>query len=484
MILQPIAASLRHSPMSPRFPVAQISSRCVAKLHPIIAAGGHAFAVGNPAVDGIAGTIDTIATRTISMRRLLVIAVWLCAAQAAAGDCPDFRVNENGTVPFALPGCPQNALEKELFAEAAQGRLTRLSPLDAALVAGGVEDENLLRRYRDKAAALADELRRSPKLTGEPRQRAAVAFEFLHERILRGGYDLACTDLRRVLDEGRFNCISATVLFNYLAGALGLDCRGLEMPGHAMSRVLLPAGALDVETTCPQWFSTGRSNAAVPPGAPSPERADALCLHASSSGAAASSDRQADRSKAREVTPSQMAAMIYYNRGVDLLAERRFAEAAVANAKALRLDPHNATARGNLLATINNWSIELGNTGHFAEAVDLLRQGLALDPRFEAFGQNYVHIHHQWVERLCQEGRFQESLALLSRAAAEMPDRDYLRQAQDEIRKHWSKANGVAQPASSSTISSSGFAQPTTLIQPTSSRNFQPPCVKSTMPVD
>ena len=67
-----------------------------------------------------------------------------------------------------------------------------------------------------------------------------------------------------------------------------------------------------------------------------------------------------DRSKAREVSPIQMAAMIYYNRGVDLLAEKRFAEAAAANAKALRLDPANATARGNLLATINNWSIELG----------------------------------------------------------------------------------------------------------------------------
>ena len=76
----------------------------------------------------------------------------------------------------------------------------------------------------------------------------------MHRRVLRGGYDLAYTDLRRVLDEGRFNCISATVLFNYLAGQCGLECRGLEMPGHAMSRVLLADGPVDVETTCPQWF--------------------------------------------------------------------------------------------------------------------------------------------------------------------------------------------------------------------------------------
>ena len=112
----------------------------------------------------------------------------------------------------------------------------------AALVAGGVDDD-CFHRYEQKAAALADELRRSGKVAGTPRQRAEAVFEFLHRRVFYGGYDLAYTDLRRVLDEGRFNCISATVLFNYLAGELGLDCRGLEMPGHAMSRLCCPTAS-------------------------------------------------------------------------------------------------------------------------------------------------------------------------------------------------------------------------------------------------
>ena len=78
----------------------------------------------------------------------------------------------------------------------------------------------------------------------------------------------------------------------------------------------------------------------------------------------------------------QLAAMIYYNRGVDLLAAQRFAEAADANSNALRLDPQNAVARGNLLATLNNWSIALGNAQQYAAAVGCLRQGLAIDPKF------------------------------------------------------------------------------------------------------
>jgi tetratricopeptide (TPR) repeat protein len=323
--------------------------------------------------------------------------------------------------PFDAPSC---LLEERLFADEADGRLDEFSPLTAALVAGGVDDLDSLHRYEEKAAVLADELRQSGRLTGSPRQQAEAVFEFLHGRILRGGYDLACTDLRRVLDDGRFNCVSATVLFNYLANAIGLECCGLEMPGHAMSRVSLSDGTLDVETTCPSWFHL------------KDDPQQQITVVAQTIGTAAS----ADRSKARGVSPIQLAAMIYYNRGVDLLTEKRFADAARVNAKALRLDPSNATARGNLLATLNNWSIALGDSEHFADAVDLLRQGLAMDAKFEAFAQNYVHVHRQWVDYLCSEGRYAEAIDLLTRATAEMPDRDYLRKAQNEVRQRWTKA--------------------------------------------
>jgi hypothetical protein len=100
------------------------------------------------------------------------------------------------------------------------------------------------------------------------------------------------------------------------------------------------------------------------------------------------------------------------------------------------------------LATINNWSIELSNRGQFAEAVDLLRQGLAISAKFEPFAQNYVHVHRQWVEHLCSERRFGEAIEILSRATAEMPDRDYLRKAQKEVRQRWEKAV-AASPADS-----------------------------------
>jgi tetratricopeptide (TPR) repeat protein len=350
--------------------------------------------------------------------------VVLWAAVAAADTAPDGSAACRSATEVRF----QSALEERLFGDAGDGRLDQFSPLGASLVAGGVEDGDTLRRYEQKAQSLADELRRSGTVAGTPRRQVEAIFEFLHRRVLRGGYDLSCTDLRRTLDAGRFNCISATVLFNYFAVVCGFECRGLEMPGHAMSRVVLSDGAVDVETTCARWFSAGGRATAAVPRAPLPH------------GAYADSDANGDRAKAREVSPIQLAAMVYYNRGVDLLGQRRFSEAAVLNAKALRLDPANTLVRGNLLATLNNWSIALGDEGRFAEAIGLLRQGFVIDRTFAPLTQNFIHVHHQWIEHLCREGRVDEALALLSRAAAEMPECEYFRSAQDEVRDRRVKA--------------------------------------------
>jgi tetratricopeptide (TPR) repeat protein len=396
------------------------------------------------------------------MRQFWTVAV-LLAAVHLVGIGPRAAAAAQALADFA--GNPENALEKRLFADAADGRLDKFSLLAAALVASGVDNLDVLRRYEQKAESLVDQLRRSSKgdcpdlrasndetvsVDAAIRQRAELIFNFLHGRVLYGGYDLAATDLRRTLDEGRFNCISATVLFNHLAGQFGLDCRGLEMPSHTMSRVVLADRVLDVETTCPCWFQLKSDQRAVVSNVTWRQKRTEEVFGTNSFPEEEHLSENLRRpplladartgTAPREVSPIQLAAMIYYNRGVDLLAEKRFAEAAAANAKSLRLDPGNATARGNLLATINNWSIHLGDSRRFAEAVELLRQGLAIDAKFEPFAQNYDHVHHQWVEHLCRQGHFEEAVAVLSRAMAEMPDRDYLRRAKNEVQRRCTKA--------------------------------------------
>ncbi len=292
------------------------------------------------------------------------------------------------------------------MADGADGRWDDHWLLTAALVASGVSDRDRLAQYEARFDRWAVELSREGR-AGDPRRQARRILDFLHARILQGGYRLDATDLREALDEGRFNCTSASVLFNCLAQRLGMAVCGLELPGHAMSRVVFAQGSLDVETTSP----------------------------ASLKPQAASGSPAGGRAAPREVTDVQFVAMIYYNRGVDLLARRRFAEALASNAKALRLDPSNATARGNLFATLNNWAVALAKDGRYAEAAGLLRRGLLLDPGGEPLAANYVRVHRQWVDALCGQGRFDEALAVLCAAAEIRPDEPVFRGLRAEIRR-------------------------------------------------
>ena len=294
-------------------------------------------------------------------KQLLIYAIWSLAAWF--GVCPtawtitnepttrfDQNIPDQNSIPVVES--PLSVLEQQLFADAADGRLDNFTLLDAALIASGVDDRTTLVHYRKSFASWAEELRQSTPSDALPRRQVEIVFEFLHHKILYGKYNIECTDLRQAFDQGCFNCVSATVLFNCLAGELGLSCCGLETPGHASSRVFLPDGPLDVETTCPRWFHFKHDPA---------KQADALEKTLGRKPAS-------DKTRLHEITPIQLTAMIYYNRGVDFLAEKQFAQAAAVNAKSLRLDPLNNTARGNFLATINNWAIDLGNDEPFCRS--------------------------------------------------------------------------------------------------------------------
>jgi tetratricopeptide (TPR) repeat protein len=323
-----------------------------------------------------------------------------------------------------LEGVPSE-LERRLFADATDGRWQKLSLLSAGLIASGVDRPERLSHYEAKFADLVAELRRSNTVVGTPRQQARTIFEFLHSRVLRGGYRLECTEMTVALDDGRFNCVSASVLFNCLAGRFGLRTCGLEGNAHAMSRLILADATMDLETTCPDWFQ----RLAEPPRQPGEAERAVVADRVAGGGP-----------RPRVVTDVELVSTIYYNRGVGLLAQKQFAEAMAANAKAMRLDPQGTSARGNLLAGINNWAIDLSVAGRWDEAAELLRQGLSLDPGSRILEANFVHVYRQWTDALCREGRFDQALAALDLAGAVRPDESQLTVVRREVTRRWETA--------------------------------------------
>jgi hypothetical protein len=303
-----------------------------------------------------------------------------------------------------------------MFAAAANDRLEKGSLIEAALVASGATEPAVLERYRAQFESLRDQLLLHHLLPGEGRgegdtlEKIHLIHHLLHTQLLER-YDASATDLGGTFDTGTYNCASATLLFVALAGRIDLKASGIELPGHVRAIVAGEDARYEVEVTCPAWgqavrrtepSSAGKrqsKNSAASMGwlgstEGSPQRVEtggSAALDPSHPSAVAEESQREDR-PGREVLPAGLVAMVYYNRGVDAFNDRRFGDAVEVNRKALLLDPENRAARGNLLASVNNWALALCDAGHYGEAQSLLAAGRRFDPTHEAFFTNAAHV--------------------------------------------------------------------------------------------
>ena len=323
------------------------------------------------------------------LRRLLAAAVVLLCASPAFGQAtfvfpgqaaPNAYAS-NGNAAATTSTSSSATDEAALLADAADGRLDRIPLLDAALIAGGVSDARALETYRRRFEHWIAEMKVSGRIIGGERDRARGVLEYLHSRVLTGGFRETSTSLVEAFEYGRFNCISSVVLFRAAAERFGLRVHGVEVPGHAFA-VVEGNESFVVQTTCRDWFAAA--------GDASLQRS---LLRQTIGASAADTAERAHRE--RRLSDVGLLAVVYYNRGVDHLEDGRHEAAIAANRTALALDTANDAARANLLAGLNNWSLELGRRGDFAQALRTLESGLQYAPEYGLFHENLVALYQQ-----------------------------------------------------------------------------------------
>ncbi|MDO5554924.1 MAG: tetratricopeptide repeat protein [Planctomycetia bacterium] len=341
-----------------------------------------------------------------------------------------------------------NEADIELLADAADGSWDTLTPIEAMLVAEGKSASEERRYYQQLFDQYALELEKQTTGVTSDLMKTRLVFDFLHQRVLRSRYDLNRSSLAASLDQGVFNCVSATVLFNCFAERVGLRTAGLETTGHAKSRVLYDNGFLDIETTCTRWsllpdrfqmlethtvarpvsadgsgvtLATGSLSETFVPASGNAE--DDLTPSAAANSVALPKTGELTQPELpqgvahgmkkkvmRQINAVGLTATIYYNRGVDFSQAGRFEEALDSYIKAIQLDPHNKTILGNLKATLNNWAINLAaKSKNFPVSIRLAECGLELDPEFEQFKTNLPIFYQHWISELEKEKRFEEA---------------------------------------------------------------------------
>lgn len=273
-----------------------------------------------------------------------------------------------------------SAEERALLADVKDGKFTKHSFAEAALLASGVAEAAKRKAYLQRLDALVTQSKEATANARTPIEKGEKLLGWLYGKTGPIGpvgpgkkkkYSPRQTSLAVLLDTGTYNCASSAVIYNIVGRRLGLDLRAIESPSHVFPILHDGKEHVDVETTTPRGFNPLRDKAAQ-------KEFEEL------TGFTYIPARQ--RKKQREIDEAGLVAVIYYNRGVESGRENRNREAFGVNICALSLDPGLASAANNARAALADWAGEAVRAEKFDLADDIIRQNVEWlkDPKAEA----------------------------------------------------------------------------------------------------
>lgn len=281
--------------------------------------------------------------------------------------------------------------------------------LELALRASGLSGQAQLEGHRSNFERSVARLQQQTRNSRSPRDRAADVLHVLHAEYLTGTFDPRCGSLVETLDHGRFNCVTASLLYVALAERVGLSTTVLHASGHVRVRVNAD-NPFELEPTAADWF----------------RHSDARLL--------------AWQSPPRELSSVALVGKLHYNQAVQALEQHDFAGAIVALERSLLCDPADADARHNLLAALNNGAIAACDAKRFSHARQLLERAREIDPAYPTLAANELHLLGKWTVACCERHDFEQALELVNEVARKYPQSALAEQGQATLYRLWGES--------------------------------------------
>ncbi|KAA3620126.1 MAG: hypothetical protein DWQ05_05195 [Calditrichaeota bacterium] len=151
-----------------------------------------------------------------------------------------------------------SGLQVQLYADMDDSHLDKFTHIEAAFILSGIDSadslqvclnwyENILQKIRDYNFSSFDK----PAL-------AQKIFAIMHSTIL-GDYDRDSTTLLDIIQHKKFNCVSATILYNLVCEEMGLETSAFETPTHVYTIFSDFDKKFIVENTSPMGFNILKS---------------------------------------------------------------------------------------------------------------------------------------------------------------------------------------------------------------------------------
>lgn len=135
--------------------------------------------------------------------------------------------------------------EMDLFGKIAAGHLDQVDFSEAVLAVAGVTDAKTHQRYLAKIEKITDDARMGTDEFSSPDDKANFLVAYLRKGPLSAGPQNGQYDVLKILDGGKFNCVSSAILYTVIGTRLGLKTNPVSVPDH----VFLHLGKNYIEPT-------------------------------------------------------------------------------------------------------------------------------------------------------------------------------------------------------------------------------------------
>lgn len=290
---------------------------------------------------------------------------------------------------------------------------------DGSIIASGLGDN--LKKYRDDIKKIDDALKKEHfvhekkrgfipwlrRIFGKDkaktftiREKSSIIFDYLHKNVFKN-YDEHSTTLDVTLKTGKFNCVTATVLYNILLKKNGIKADIAKLPTHVFTQIKDKKIIIDVENATPFGFDIG-----------------------------AKTDTQKDFQKITGYVYFKEASKriildrvgifftIYGNRAA-VAAKTGFPLLAFQNSlKAYALAPTDANSLPNVVGGYAIYSADLVNKGDFAKAVEILEEGIANTPKANSSTliSNYQAALDAQTAVLVKSAKYDDAISIIEKA--------------------------------------------------------------------
>jgi hypothetical protein len=242
--------------------------------------------------------------------------------------------------------------ELELLEDGLDGKLDKISFDDAVLTVSGVKDKAKRDYYKVQIEGMVERCRAASEKANTPEQKADQIMRCLLSGPLKPGYSSKQLRFTGTLDEGTYNCVCSSIMFQLMTHRLNINAVTVTVPRHVFCRV----GKIDFETTSGTFISaTKRDERYLPDRLPIDNEPGAPF----------------EKKFSRETNDLGLLALLYFNEGATMYQNKTnpdYGGGVVKLLKAACLDTNSRWIAINLEKNLRNWfNAELKNK-RFKEA--------------------------------------------------------------------------------------------------------------------